>query len=390
MKVLVWATSFGADLWSFTRWLDARSDVEVRVVLADPAAYTREGVAQLFPLRARLYRRNWLHQVLAAPGFRPDVTLLDNHVPMRGPSRKGFVLWHGFGWKGPNDRKEFRVLHAQLRNCFGDPLTDNPNFRWQCFGPWDFEHRTTVSGFAPSNCRIIGAASHDLLREPLDRKLAQPFYPFDVVGRKNVLFAPTWHYGEVLAHWGSDAELLEKLFTRLDQRQVNVILRLHDSFRFDPAYIQMLRGLAARHGNVLLKFKDKSPDNYLDLQIADALITNYSSIANLFYATRRPVIHVYPVRDADEAFMWRTYTVSGVRTTRVENARFIWKLPPEDNGGLIARQFDELLAQVDQALDDPRCCEAKADEFLARHMLGADGHACERAFAALEELVAAR
>ena len=76
-------------------------------------------------------------------------------------SKKGFVLWHGYGWKGPNDRTEFRVLHSQLRRAWGEPLERNPNFRWQTFGPYDFEHRTKVSGFHPDNCVQVGAASHD-------------------------------------------------------------------------------------------------------------------------------------------------------------------------------------------------------------------------------------
>jgi hypothetical protein len=390
MRVLVWATTFGADLWSFVRRLDQRSDVELRIVMKEPDGFRHEGVSKLFPLRAPLIRRRVWHEFIGVPGFSPDITLLDNRVPVRGPSKKGFVLWHGFGWKGPNDRVEFKVLHSQLRNAFGDPLTPNPNFRWQCFGPWDFEHRTTVSAFHPANCRILGAASHDDLREPLDRRRAQAYYPFDVVRKKTVLIAPTWHYGELLAHWGSDADLLERLFARLRQREVNVILRLHDSFRFDPTYRALLDGLAARHDNVLLKFKDKNPDNYLDLQVADVLVTNYSSIANLYYATLRPTVHIYPVKSADEAFLWRRYTLAGVRTKQIENARFIWKLPPEDHGGLLARTFEELLEQMDQAIDDPRCCEATARAFLDRHMLGADGRTFDRTWAALQELVSAR
>ena len=123
----------------------------------------------------------------------------------------------------------------------------------------------------PANTRQIGAVSHDDLRVPLDRSLAQPFYPFDVVGRQTVLLAPTWHYGEVFAHWGRDADLFERLLSHLQQRNVNVILRLHDSFRFDKPYRRFLDGLAARYPNVLLKFKDHHPDNFLDLQVADVL-----------------------------------------------------------------------------------------------------------------------
>ena len=39
MKVLMWATTFNADLWSVTRSLSLRDDVDVRVVMPDPAIY---------------------------------------------------------------------------------------------------------------------------------------------------------------------------------------------------------------------------------------------------------------------------------------------------------------------------------------------------------------
>ncbi|MEM1041065.1 MAG: hypothetical protein AAGI91_00400 [Bacteroidota bacterium] len=390
MKILIWATTFGADLWSLARYLDRRGNCAVRVVLDDPATFRREGVAQLFPLeRTRLVKRRPWHRLLGVPGFRPDLTVMDNRVPLRAPSAAGLMLWHGFGWRGPNAAEtDFAWLHRSVRQAFGDARVPNPRFRWQCFGPWDLGHRTEVSGLAPENCRLIGAVSHDDLRVPLDRALAQPVYPFDVVHRKTVLIAPTWHYGEVFAHWGRDADLFDRLLAHLDRREANVILRLHDSFRFPAPYRRFLDDLARRYPNVLLKFKDRHPDNFLDLQVTDVLVTNFSSIANLFYATLRPTVHVYPVASADEAFMERQYTVFGVREKEVESARFVWKLPPEDHGGLLAYDFDEMMAQIDRGLDEPACCRDAAQNFLDRHMLGADGHAAERAWAAMQEVVA--
>jgi len=139
MKVLMWATTFGADLWSLTRWLAKRDDVDVRVALPDPAVFQAEGVAKLFPLGdVPLVKRGLIHELIGIPGFKPDVTVLDNRVPFHATSKKALMLWHGLGWKGPNDRPEFRVLHAQLRRNFGEPLAPNKNFRWSCYGPWDF------------------------------------------------------------------------------------------------------------------------------------------------------------------------------------------------------------------------------------------------------------
>ena len=312
---------------------------------------------------------------------------MDNKLPLKALSPKGFMLWHGFGWKGPNDVEEFSWVHRGIKTTWGSAQVPNPDFMWQCFGPWDFEHRTKISGFHPDNCRVLGAASHDLLRNPHPKEELQPYFPFDVVNRKTVLIAPTWHYGEVFSHWGSDKDLFEKLFQKIDKHDANVILRLHDSFRFDAEYVQFLEELSARHPNVLLKFKDRNPDNLMDLMVSDILLTNYSSIANLFYATLRPTIHIYPVKNEDEEFQWRQNTLIGVRSKTVDSVKYIWKLSPEENGGLVARNFEMLMSQLDTAFSEPDCCKQKAQDFLDQYMLGADGKNCDRIFEALQELV---
>lgn len=387
MNILVWATTFGADLWSFVKYLSKREDVRLKIVMDDPETFMKQGVAKLFPLDVELVRRRPFHYLLGVPFFNADVTILDNRLPLRRTSPKAFMMWHGFGWKGPNDEREFWWLHRSLQRLWGDVRVPNPDFRWLCYGPWDMEHRSEISRIHEANCRILGAASHDDLRTPIDRQLAQPFYPFDITDRRTVLIAPTWHYGAFLSHWGNDEELTERLIRRIADHDANVILRLHDSYRFDRAYRDFLSRLSNRYPGVMLKFKDKAPDNYLDMQIADVLVSNFSSIANLFYATGRPSVHVYPVADADEQHSWRQYTITGVRKKTVERARYMWKLPLEDNGGLLSRSFEELLMHVDRSLEDPTCCREKSRDFLERHMLGADGRSCERIWDALSSLV---
>ena len=390
MNVLIWATTFGADLWSFAKYLDGRPEVTLKVVMDDPDRFRRQGVHELYPLEAELIPRRFWHYVLGVPGFDADVTIMDNRTPFFRTSPKALMLWHGFGWKGPDSEDDLWWLHRSLRRTWGDPRAPNPDFVWQCFGPWDKKHRTEVSGMHPDNCLLLGAASHDDLRTPMDRTRAQPYYPIDVADTPTVLIAPTWHYGEVFEHWGTDEDLLDRLLGHIGERGANAILRLHDSYRFDRDYRAMLDRLVDRYDHVMLKYKDRYPDNYLDLQVADALITNYSSIANLFYATGRPTIHVYPVADADEAFMSRTYTLAGVLESEVESARHIWKLPPEEHGGLLANDFDQLLAQVDEALEDPTCCAEKAQAFLDKHMMGGDGQNCARIWETVQALVERR
>ena len=52
----------------------------------------------------------------------------------------------------------------------------------------------------------------------------------------------------------------------------------------------------------------------------------------------------------------------------------------------MARDFRGLLRSVDEALDKPDCCAEASRAFLDRHMLGADGHSCDRIIGSLEAL----
>jgi hypothetical protein len=352
MRILVWATTFGADLWNLVRWLDARADVDMKVVLDDPELFARQSVARLHPLRSELIRRQRWHGWLGVAGFRPDVTILDNWVPRRPASPAAFVLWHGFGWKGPNDREEFASLHRELA-------------------------RNWSLGFRPPH-----PDERVRTRELPDRRRREPRHPETPVrsqqrrGRLRLRRRPRQD-GPVRA----DLALRRGVRPLGERRRpAGALRRAHPSPRCESHLSAPrpfpLRAVVHRH--------DRGTRS---AQVADVLVTNFSSIANLFYATGRPTIHVYPVRSEDEAFTWRTYGRGGETTRTVSSARYIWKFPPEQNGGLLARSFDEVLTQLDQALDEPDCCRDRAQMFLREHMLGADGQVCARIWDALGELV---
>ncbi|MBL4684374.1 MAG: CDP-glycerol glycerophosphotransferase family protein [Nannocystaceae bacterium] len=234
---------------------------------------------------------------------------------------------------------------------------------------------------------MLGAASHDDLARPFDRAQVRDHYACDIVGRKTVLIAPTWAYGEMLGHWGDDSALFEQLLAHIESLGANTVIRMHDTFRYSDEQRAKLAALSRKHSGVVFKYKDEAPDNFIDLQIADVLVTNFSSIANLFYATRRPTVHVNPALGADSELVWRTRT-GGKLVEHRGTTRELWKMPPQENGGLLANSFDELLAQVEQALTDPKCCESQAQTFLDKHMLGGDGGNCARIDAAVEALLA--
>ncbi|TNE72775.1 hypothetical protein EP331_06390 [bacterium] len=387
MNVLIYATTFGADLLSLAYYLQNKKGIKLKVSLPNVDVFKNEPINKLFPLDVELLERDWTQNLGKIKDFKPDITIMDNNIPIRKTSPKALILWHGYGWKGPNDVEEFKWLHRNIRLSWGDMMVPNPDITWQCFGPLDFEHRTKTSGFHEENCKILGAASHDQLINPIEKELLQPFYPFDVVNKKTVLLAPTWHYGEVFSHWGNDETIFRELIKYLESKDTNLILRLHDSDRFDTKYVDFLNRLKSDYPNIVLKFKNQNPDNFLDLQVADVMLTNFSSIANLYYATKRPTIHIYPVASEDEAFLHRRKTIFGQMTKQIESVKFIWKFSPEENGGLLARSFAQMMEQLETALNNPDCCVSSSQKYLDKHMLGADGKNRGRVWTEMQRLL---
>jgi hypothetical protein len=380
VRVCFWTTTFQADVSALARYMDKDERFEPLIVLENKGGFLREPIQELLPVTGVLLDKGAPDTVRRARDFAPHVTVVDNQFPPKRLSPKLFVLWHGFGWKGPNDRKEFAKKHRHVRRLSGhSSMEPNPDFIWQCFGPTDLEHRHAVSGFARENLRSLGAASTDeLVRGVISREQALLHYPTLAGAERVALIALTWHYGRALSHWGQDLELFVRLFDHLAARRCAPIVRLHDRKRYEPAYLRELEGLTARYPQAIVKFKDEARDSLLDLVVADFMISNFSSILNYYYATRKPSIHIYPVAAANEAFLWRRWKRGRVRIQTVPSADYVWKLPPEENGGLLVRSFDELLAATDRALADPLCCQEASDRFIDRHMAPVDGKTCER------------
>ncbi len=368
MRVLIWATTFGADLWSLARHLDTDPAFELTVAMRDPQRFNAQPIAKLLPIGAPIISFDDATRTQDHNGFAPDVTVMDQWVPQRPFSKKGFMLWHGFGWKGPNDRVEFSNLHGRIAMAHGDPTRPNADFRWSCFGPTDLEHRVQVSGFAPENCVLVGATSHDDLRTRLDRRTLAQAFPFDL-DKPTALIAPTWHYRDMFSHWSDGGSLLGPLLAHIRALDANAIVRLHDRYRYPPDYVAEIAALAEEHPDVVFEFRDEAPNGTLSLHVADLLITNFSSIANQFYATRRPTIHVYPVGDPHQPLSVPRFGPRGLDAVQARSAYRVWKLPPEDNGGLLARTFPRLCELVETAFANPDCARAPAVSFLERHML---------------------
>jgi hypothetical protein len=381
MRLCVYATTFQADIQAFTVFAAAQPGVEALLVVDSAATARAQPVNALLPLPPALavVERGDPRLRSIVEGFRADALVVDNHLPSIRVAPRLLVLWHGYGWR----LDDLGQMRKEIKRRWGDATRANPSVLWAAFGEVDLGYRTTRSRLHPDNVAALGSPYSDLLlpasafQRAFSRGAVAGRYAVDVAGRKNVLLALTWHHGSALGQFGDDAELFGRLFAELDARGANVIMRMHDRHRSEPELIARLERIAAGHANVQLGFKDERPDTLVDLSISDVMVSNYSSILNHFYFLGRPTVHVDP---ADAAGRYADFRLRGgrLRKRAFATAAEIWKIPPEEIGGLRARSFDELLAAVRRGLDEPACCAAASAAFVARHYAGADGGSCAR------------
>jgi hypothetical protein len=388
MKICFWATSFQADNQALASYLSQQPGVEVVVALDDPEAYRREAVWSVLPFEGQLLDRRAPATLDAIDALSPDCLIVDNHLPKRRLAPRLYVLWHGYGWRVD----DLSTMKRELGRLVGPVDRPNPAFRWHAFGPDDRAYRIEHSGFATENVVAQGSVYSDLLlpgaprRVALDLERVQHHYQIDL-RRPTLLLGMTWHHGGALGHWGDDQALHEALVAHLERRGANLLIRMHDRHRYEAADIARMERLAAASPNVQLKFKSNSPDSLVDLLVSSVMISNYSSFLNAFYHTERPSIHIDPVARGGGPNYRRHLRFGRLWVKKVRDPMASWKLPPSDVGGLVAHDFEQLLAAVDRALDEPDCCREVARDFNRRHVTLADGKTAERVAQHLERWV---
>ncbi len=372
LRICLWSSGFQADSQALAHHLGEQPDVALTIAMDQPARYAADPITRILPIRARLVDRGekGVARRLRQEGF--DLLIVDNHLPDEAIAPRLFVLWHGFGWRVD----DLSAMRKELKALVGDATRPNPRLRWQAFGPWDRDYRIRHSGLAPENVVALGSAYSDLLLP--EKEGGRPVGLHPDPKRKTVLLGLTWHHGAALAQWGDDAELLGRLFDHVTAGGAGVTVRMHDRHRFEPAYLTALDRIAADRSGVRITFRDEHPDSLADLLRSDVMVSNYSSLLNAFYYTRRPTVHLDPHQPGQTGFAYRRWKGGKLRTERVERAEEIWKLDPGEIGGFRARSFDEALAAIDRGLQEPRCCEALARSFTDQYITGADGRTCER------------
>lgn len=396
MRVLIWATHLQTDVMALAAWLDRSEEVALMIVTPGAARFLETNIAAALGFRAPLLDRRDPATMRKVRAFAADVVVADNHVPPPGTAPRLFYMWHGLGWKA-RSRLDLQIFYHQVKQLTGiDPRLPNPNFRAQCYGPSDRAWRIEDWQLPAESCADIGMAFSDLLLDPpYLREQAAAAYALDVMRRRTVLMAITWHYGGVFAArpslWRTllslfgrtpinrqDIAFLDRMIEAVRARGANLLICLHDRHRYDRAFLAMIDELAEAHSFIELRFKDEHPDNMSDLLVADVMISNLSSFLAYFYLLRRPAIHILPgcggMRGLERAMM----LFSRIRLRRRCRDGEAWMLDPRDTGGPIVCDSDQAVEAMVAALDDPRAGRAAADSWLARHLPRIDGNACKR------------
>ena len=370
------------DIYALARYYEQRvaagEEIEVVIGVDDAVAYREEPINRLLPLGTELWERGGRRFEKRVRDFDPHFFFIDSHLPRKRIFRNLIHLWHGFGWKEHRAEVEFAGQHRKIRRLVGSVTEPNGAFIHQCYGEFELEHRVRYSRFARENCQVMGMLYADLLIDPpVTREQIREFYPFENPDRKTVLLGFTWGFGRVFDHWDVDeSEIMDRLFTRLAEREVNVIFRLHDRWRYDARYLRMLERCAARFGNIFLKYKDAERDNLFDCLLADVIVSNFSGLVVYACYTGSASLHLHPFgTNPDHRPLYRALLG---RAWRDKRADYAWKMPPEENGGLLAATEEELFERLDEAIDDPTCCQERAKSFVAKYMESTDGDCCAR------------
>jgi CDP-Glycerol:Poly(glycerophosphate) glycerophosphotransferase len=386
MKILYWVTSLNGEIAAHIRYTIKHTDHEILLAFDHWESFQKEACQALWPIEANVVKRNSIFKIQK---FNADVVVIDNNVPPFPVAKCLFNIWHGLGWKGPQDRAEFATFYRRTAKVIGEIDKPNPRFIWKAYGFLDLEQRIDRMEMPPENVHNLGmAAGDDMFHLTIDREKLSSFYKFDTT-KKTILLAPTWHYDSVFGHWGGDEEqTFRMVFELAKELDSNIIVRMHDRKRYDPKYVEFMERIAGSAGNVFLKYKNDYMDNTVDMLLADLMITNFSSIANPYYVRGMPTVHIYPVPKETEDVEWRQITSKGIKNDERISKDLIWKLALEENGGSLAHSVDELLAQIRAGLENPEINRQDASAFNEKYIYKSDGKTCERITAAMEKQVA--
>ncbi len=392
MRVLIWATTLQADILALCLHLQDSETVELMIVSPGLGALAKEPIGRISPLHAPALDREDPGVEESVRAFGPQVVVFDNHLPPFRIEAAWCSMWHGLGWKA-RPQADVRTFRRRIRKTTGiDPIEPNPRFMAQCYHRRDKAWRVEQWGLHPSNCVVTGMCFTDLLRAPpYGREDLAGRYNFDVTAAKTVLVNFTWHYGGIFpgAKPGPETEarelrLLHDLLEVAESRSANMLFCMHDRNRYPAEFAGRIEAVAADSSSIHVKYKDQQPDNLADLLVADVMVSNLSSFITFAYHLRRPTVHLCPSPSLSPGIEFAALKKRPLRLPWRDKGP-VYMNEPEDNGGITAYTAQDVIEGVQRGLDDPHCCEERAQTWIDGHVSTPDGRSAARLAAALEE-----
>ncbi len=260
-------------------------------------------------------------------------------------------VWHGIPFKG-FDARDFRLLHGYRGTFVASPSMKRM-----------YENRF---GFDPARVFVTGYGRTDrLVKRDYDRSEIFARLNIEDKYRSTILFAPTWSHGQKGRVNIPFAMRVEEFFHAIDrlagERNWLVVFRAHLN---SPG--QRMQSVS----NIEFVPLSVHPHTEELLFIADALVSDWSSIVFDYLVLRRPTIFL----DTEPPF------------------RKGFSYGPEYRFGPAVGTFDELCASMIEAVDTPEAIidrHREAMDGAAAEVYGrfADGCATERYIERIEQFV---
>lgn len=202
-----------------------------------------------------------------------------------------------------------QVFHSELFNVFpyfNQHSAQYFRYYWLIFVPGKLLKNLVVKycNISPQDSRLhmIGRVLDDSLHDGSlhKQKILREYHLNE--NNKTILYAPTWESKKIWAigRQESDMKNLQRLYTFARLNNLNVILRPHpisiNHFNVKKRYIDSMNNVQNVYFDDTKHSSIYGPNK--SLLVADILVTDLSSIAIDFLSLGKPVVFIYPRKEA--------------------------------------------------------------------------------------------
>lgn len=323
-------------------------DIQVKFLTMDPQYY-RQNKHNEF-----LFAQNPIHMLKSASA---ECVVADRGLHalifyLKATDMRFFDVWHGIPFKG-FDKEDFKVQQR-----FDQTWVASPLLKELYINRFGFDaNRVAITGYARTDSLVVPEESSEQIRDRMGLK--------HTTGNKLVLFAPTWkqdlQHRSLFPFSVSAQNFFENLVRVCKNNGAMLLFRAH---------LNSIEPMSLPEGDVIQTPFAGYPDTEALLQISDALICDWSSIAFDYLLLDRPTLFL----DVEPPF------------------KKGFSLGPEYRFGPVVTSLPELVTQLEYSLANPEDYWAKfghRHEKIRKEIYGdfADGNATERCMGQLDQFL---